>query len=87
MSLFSILFLLFHFSPFFTPFVEQDTRVERRSERIYDLRGIWKFSIGDAEEWNSPDFNDSDWEDMFVPSSWEDKDILDMLAMPGIEKK
>ena len=38
-----------------------------------ELRGVWKFTIGDNEEWAHPSFDDSDWADIFVPSSWEDE--------------
>jgi sialate O-acetylesterase len=54
-------------------------RPERRPTRIVDLRGMWKFSIGDEEVWKSPEYNDKDWEEMFVPSSWEDE------GYPGYE--
>jgi sialate O-acetylesterase len=65
--------MLLCYSHFSTSLIEQDTRIERRSTRIQDLRGIWKFSIGDEEQWKSPDFNDDEWEEIFVPSSWEDE--------------
>jgi len=58
---------------------EYDERVERRSNRVMDLRGTWKFSIGDNEMWKSSDYNDGNWENMFVPSSWEDE------GYPGYE--
>jgi len=41
--------------------------------RVKDLRGHWKFSIGDEEEWKSPSYDDGDWEDIFVPSPWENE--------------
>jgi sialate O-acetylesterase len=59
--------------------VVTDERIERRSSRVLDLRGMWKFSIGDEDIWKSPDYNDTDWEEMFVPSSWEDE------GYPGYE--
>jgi len=40
---------------------------------IINLKGIWKFSIGNKEEWKQPKFNDSDWELIKVPSPWEDQ--------------
>lgn len=40
---------------------------------VADLEGYWKFSIGDDSTWSSPDFNDSDWEEVKVPSNWEDE--------------
>lgn len=38
-----------------------------------NLRGDWKFSIGDNSEWSIKDFNDQDWDDILVPSSWENQ--------------
>lgn len=42
-------------------------------EKVIDLKGQWKFSIGDNPEWSSPDFNDSNWEMIYVPKSWEEQ--------------
>lgn len=42
-------------------------------KRIKDLRGQWKFSIGDNPRWASPDFNDEEWQTIFVPSTWENE--------------
>ena len=39
---------------------------------VLDLRGKWKFQLGDETEWAGKSFNDSEWEEIFVPSSWED---------------
>ena len=32
--------------------------------KVKDLSGRWKFSIGDNPEWASPDYDDSNWESM-----------------------
>ncbi len=42
-------------------------------QRIIDLRGHWKFEIGDDMEWASPQYNDKDWQTVFTPSTWEDE--------------
>jgi len=42
-------------------------------KRVQDLRGAWKFSIGDEKEWAQENYNDSSWDRVFVPSSWEDE--------------
>ena len=44
-----------------------------RENPLSDLSGNWKFSIGDDSEWASPDYNDWDWEEVEVPSSWENE--------------
>lgn len=36
-----------------------------------DLSGKWSFSIGDNQEWASPDFDVSGWDEIYVPESWE----------------
>jgi hypothetical protein len=41
--------------------------------RILNLKGYWKFSIGDDKKWALPSYNDGDWEEIRVPSSWEDQ--------------
>ncbi|MBL1213851.1 MAG: glycoside hydrolase [Ignavibacteriae bacterium] len=41
--------------------------------RVLNLEGNWKFTIGDDVEWSDPNYNDSNWEEIYVPSSWEDQ--------------
>lgn len=40
---------------------------------LLNLSGNWKFSIGDNIDWAQPDFNDTSWETIKVPSAWEDQ--------------
>jgi len=42
-------------------------------DRVLNLRGDWKFSIGDDKLWANPTYDDSKWEKIWVPSSWEDE--------------
>lgn len=42
-------------------------------DKIIDLRGICKFEIGDNIKFADKEFDDSGWEDIFIPSSWEDE--------------
>ncbi len=46
---------------------------DRWDDRIINLRGVWKFNIGDNMEWANPDYNDSHWEEIYVPSAWEEE--------------
>lgn len=46
---------------------------EDQYELAISLRGQWKFMIGDNMNWSSATYNDSDWETVGVPSSWEDE--------------
>jgi sialate O-acetylesterase len=41
--------------------------------RIIDLRGQWKFSLGDDMKWADPNYNDDNWKTIYVPSAWEDE--------------
>ena len=41
--------------------------------KVKDLRGTWRFSIGDKSEWSSKDLNDKDWDKIQVPGSWENQ--------------
>jgi hypothetical protein len=40
---------------------------------LKSLEGKWLFSIGKNEEWTLPQFNDSNWESVNVPSPWENE--------------
>lgn len=42
-------------------------------EMILNLKGGWKFAIGDNARWKEPSFSDSDWEVISVPAKWEDQ--------------
>lgn len=42
-----------------------------------NLQGSWKFKTGDDLEWRKPDFNDSNWDEIFVPAKWEDQRYRD----------
>ncbi len=38
---------------------------------ITRITGLWKFSIGDREEWRLPEYDDSHWDEIYVPEQWE----------------
>jgi hypothetical protein len=40
---------------------------------LLDLRGSWKFELGDDLRRSEPGFNDSRWSSITVPSAWEDQ--------------
>lgn len=42
-------------------------------KELKDLRGRWKFSIGDDMEWAKPNYDDSHWERIYVPATWEEQ--------------
>lgn len=46
---------------------------EEEYEKEVGLKGLWRFSIGDNMEWAKPGYDDSDWEMINAPSSWENE--------------
>ena len=38
-----------------------------------DIEGYWKFTIGDREEYSQINYDDSEWEEIMVPSAWENE--------------
>ena len=45
------------------------------SAQTIDLRGRWKFHLGDDASWTSRTLNDAGWESVRVPAAWEDEDF------------
>lgn len=50
---------------------------EFREGMIKQLKGQWRFSVGDNKNWANPDFDDSSWDKIYVPSEWEDQGYND----------
>jgi hypothetical protein len=42
-------------------------------ERLVNLKGDWKFSIGDDKNWAAPSYDDRSWETIQAPSAWENQ--------------
>lgn len=40
---------------------------------LMDLRGTWKFELGDNPRWSDPAFDDRFWAEIKVPANWEDQ--------------
>jgi hypothetical protein len=70
-NLLSVLVLFAAFAGRTWSAVEVDSNKEW--ERVLDLRGQWKFELGDNMKWSLPTFDDSDWDNIFVPSPWENE--------------
>lgn len=49
---------------------------EAQTKRLLNLEREWKFTIGDREEYPEVDYDDSGWEEIEVPSTWEDQGFL-----------
>ena len=45
----------------------------QEQQMVEDLRGTWKFQIGDNMAWAEPSFNDAKWDDIYAPSAWENE--------------
>jgi hypothetical protein len=45
----------------------------QEQQMIEDLGGKWKFQIGDDQRWAAPAFDDRKWDEISVPSPWEDE--------------
>lgn len=44
-------------------------------EDFLSLEGVWKFTTKARSNWESPEMNDADWENIVVPSFWKSKHI------------
>lgn len=50
-----------------------ENREKVNGKLIVNLKGEWKFSLGDSFKWHEKDFDVKDWERITVPSSWENQ--------------
>ena len=41
--------------------------------QVLQLKGTWKFQIGDSPSWSNPSYDDRSWENIYAPSPWEDE--------------
>ncbi|MBN1116401.1 MAG: beta galactosidase jelly roll domain-containing protein [Bacteroidales bacterium] len=56
-------------------------------EPVVRLDGYWKFNIGDNMNWAKPAYDDSDWDDLRVPGSWEDQGYVGYDGYAWYRKK
>ncbi|PLX12082.1 MAG: glycoside hydrolase [Marinilabiliales bacterium] len=40
-------------------------------QKVVNLEGTWKFTVGDDPQWAKPEFNDYNWENVYAPRTWE----------------
>jgi sialate O-acetylesterase len=45
----------------------------QEKERRANLQGYWKFILGDNMKFAKPEYNDADWEKIYVPDAWQDE--------------
>ncbi len=43
----------------------------QEKEKLVNLSGDWLFSLGDNMKFAKPEYDDSDWEKIYVPSNWQ----------------
>jgi hypothetical protein len=53
--------------------VLQGSAAAQNWKLMFDLRGQWKFEIGDDKQRAEPGFDDSHWESIDAPAPWEDE--------------
>ena len=51
--------------------IEPDGNMISNIDLDINLSGMWKFALGDISDWKNSDYNDNDWEEIFVPAFWE----------------
>ncbi len=44
---------------------------EYEEGKIRNLKGTWRFSVGDNKEWANIEYDDSKWDRLYAPSNWE----------------
>ncbi len=71
--IFSVLGITVFLSLVYASFATAGSGSSEEWRTVLDLRGQWKFELGDDSKRANIDFNDSKWEEIFVPSPWEDE--------------
>jgi sialate O-acetylesterase len=56
-------------------------------KRIKNLEGTWKFTVGDDPSWSEVDADDSDWDYVNVPGSWESNGFIGYNGYAWYRKK
>jgi len=46
-------------------------------DRVVNLKGYWRFELGDNQAWANPQYNDEKWEKLYVPAYWEEEGFDD----------
>ncbi|NBC82381.1 MAG: hypothetical protein GVY19_03270 [Bacteroidetes bacterium] len=59
----------------------------RDLDYIIDLSGTWKFTVGDNPDWAAGSFEDKNWDNIQVPSSWEQQGYRNYNGYAWYRKK
>jgi hypothetical protein len=54
-------------------FLVPDAANAQEREKRMSLTGDWKFILGDNMKFARPEYDDADWEEIYVPSSWQEE--------------
>lgn len=54
---------------------------------IVRLSGYWKFSIGNDPKWSDPNYDDSNWDQIYAPADWEKNGYNDYNGYAWYRKK
>lgn len=55
--------------------------------KIIDLEGTWKFTVGDDPAWAMTNYNDADWDIVSVPGNWEQNGFRDYNGFAWYRKE
>lgn len=48
-----------------------NSEYQKKMIKEINLNGLWKFSIMNNTNWEQPNYNDSEWDELIVPKAWE----------------
>jgi hypothetical protein len=63
------------------------TSCAQDKERLVNLAGDWRFNLGDNMKYAKPDYDDSDWEHIVVPSNWHREGFRNYHGFAWYRKK
>jgi beta-galactosidase/beta-glucuronidase len=61
--------------------------VSLAGERKVNLRGNWKFCLGDNMKFATPSYDDSKWENMYVPADWHEEGFREYRGFAWYRQK
>lgn len=64
-----------------------NTLIAQDKEKLLNLSGDWKFSLGDNMKFAKPEYDDSDWEKIYVPSNWQREGFRNYHGFAWYRKK
>lgn len=57
------------------------------SERRVNLRGYWRFCLGDSKKYAAAEYNDADWEKIYAPAPWQQEGFRNYRGYAWYRKK